>query len=283
MKLLLFLLIVPLFSIAHPGIAIIVDSKNNIYYSDLKQVWKMAKGKRSIVVPNVHTHELYMDKHDNLYGEGLVYNQDAVKFYHFMWVLRPNGRLDTIMSMREAYLNEDYSLARDKDGNEYFIKQFLKEPDTNHIYKRLVDGREVILATGHFKGVRWLHPQHDGSLFYVKHNDIFRISNQGEVQLFATGIGNSKPTFKFSGNSITIWGVWQDNLRNVYVAVFSDQTVKKIQPDGAISDYFKSEGNWAPTHGVFDNNGQLWLLECSDKNEARVIPVKLRKQAGTIK
>ncbi len=71
MKKLLFLIILfPLFGQAHPGVGIVKDSKGNIYYTDLKQVWKITKGNKTVVVPDVHTHELYVDQNDNLYGEG---------------------------------------------------------------------------------------------------------------------------------------------------------------------------------------------------------------------
>ena len=62
-------------SFAHPGIGIVKDRKGNIYYTDLKQVWKIDKsGTKTMVVNNVHSHELYMDAEDNLYGEHLWYN-----------------------------------------------------------------------------------------------------------------------------------------------------------------------------------------------------------------
>jgi hypothetical protein len=54
---------------AHPGIGIVKDKKGNIYYTDLKQVWKIDRdGMKSVAVANVHTHELYVDQDDNLYG-----------------------------------------------------------------------------------------------------------------------------------------------------------------------------------------------------------------------
>ncbi len=65
-----------------------------------------------------------------------------------------------------------------------------------------------------------------------------------------------------------------DEDQNTYVAVFSDLVIRKISPTGKITEVYSSEEHWAPTHGVFDNKGMLWVLECSDKNEIRV------KQAG---
>ncbi len=45
----------------HPGVGIVMDSRGNIFYTDLKQVWKISpEGRKSIAVANVHTHELYL-------------------------------------------------------------------------------------------------------------------------------------------------------------------------------------------------------------------------------
>lgn len=69
MKKLFFLIfLLPAIGQAHPGVGIVKDSKGNIFYTDLKQVWKISNGIKAVVLPNVHTHELYIDKNDNLYG-----------------------------------------------------------------------------------------------------------------------------------------------------------------------------------------------------------------------
>ena len=269
-KLIFILLLLPFIAKAHPGIGIVKDSKGNIYYTDLKQVWKITNGNKTVVVPNVHTHELFIDRNDNLFGEGGDYDAKTKKFYHYLWVYRSNGQMDTMIGMKEAYVHQDFSLARDKYGNEYYTKQFLVHPDTNHIYRKTPSGKETILATGSFKGVTWLHVQDDGSLLYISGNALYKVDTTGNIRLVKENIASTKPSFKFSGNSITIWGVWQDNAKNIYVAVFSDQTVKKIDAKGSITDVYKSKGDWAPLHGVFDNNGELWVLESSDKNDIRV-------------
>jgi len=271
-KLFFLLLLLPLVGRAHPGVGIVKDSKGNIYFTDLKQVFKITNGNKTVVVPNVHTHQLYVDKNDNLYGEGGYYDDKAVKFYHYLWVYKPNGKIDTVIGMKEAYVNQDFSLARDKNGNEYYIKRFLvPHTDTNHIYRKSSGGKETILASGNFKSVNWLHPQDDGNLLYVSNNAIYRVDSLGNIKLVKEHIGNTKPSFKFSGNNILIWGVWQDNTKNIYAAVFSDQTVKKIDTNGNMTDIYKSNGNWAPLHGIFDNDNKLWVLESSDKNDVRVM------------
>jgi hypothetical protein len=279
--LILFMLL-PLYGKAHPGIGIVSDSKGNIYYTDLQRVWKISSGKRTVAVPDVHTHELFVDSRDNLYGEHVLYEGESTnRFYHYLWVLRPSGKLDTLVGLRQAYVNHDYSLARDKKGNEYFTRQFSgNDKDTNHLYRKYPDGREVIFATGNFRGVRWLHPQEDGSVLYVKDNSVNRVDAGGKVTCIARNVARAKPAFKFSGNSITLWGAWTDNKSNVYVAVFSDQAVKKIDPKGKVSVFYTSKGSWAPNHGVFDSHGTLWLLESSDNNEILVTGVRQPEQSG---
>jgi hypothetical protein len=270
-KFLFILLLLPLTGYAHPGVGIVKDSKGNIYYTDLKQVWKITNGKRAVVVPDVHTHELYIDVNDNLFGEGGYYDDQADKFYHYLWVYRPNGQIDTVIGMKEQYIQQDFSLAKDKKGNEYYLKRFLiPHTDTNRIYRKTPDGQETIYATGNFKDVNWLHPQDDGNLLYVLNNAIYSVDTSGNIKLVKEPIGNTKPSFKFSGNSITIWGIWQDNTKNIYAAVFSDQAVKKIDVNGNITEVFKSKGNWTPLSGVFDNDNRLWVLEGSDNNDVRV-------------
>ena len=63
---------------AHPSIGLVSDSRGNIYYTDLVHVWKITPdGERSIAVKDVHTHELYIDDIDDLYGEHEWYEGEA--------------------------------------------------------------------------------------------------------------------------------------------------------------------------------------------------------------
>ena len=270
-KIIFLFILLPLFGKAHPGIGIVKDSKGNIYYTDLKQVWKITNGKQIIIVPNVHTHELFIDNKDHLYGEDGYYDEKEEKFYHYLWVYKPMGQLDTVKGMSENYVYPDFSLAKDKKGNEYYLKRFLRpHKDTNHIYKKSPAGKETVFATGNFKNVNWLHPQDDGSLLFASHNSIYKADSQGNLNLIIEQVAHQNPSYKFSGNNITIWGLWQDPGKNIYAAVFSDQTVRRIDKDGNISNVYTSTGNWTPLHGVFDNDHNLWVLEGSDKNEVRV-------------
>jgi len=54
---------------AHPGWGIVVDTPDNVLYTDLKQVWQIgADGSKTIIVPDVHSHELYLDSRGVLHA-----------------------------------------------------------------------------------------------------------------------------------------------------------------------------------------------------------------------
>lgn len=109
---------------AHPSVSVAMDSRSNIYYSDLKQVWKIAPdGKKSVAVPNVHTHELYVDAEDNLYGEHLWYEGEATdEWGHYVWRLAADGKLTRIIPPRQGFRDDyrDFSFVRDRAGNMYW-------------------------------------------------------------------------------------------------------------------------------------------------------------------
>ena len=89
-------------------------------YPDLTHVWKRApNGTRSIAVRNVHTHELYLDAADNLYGEHFWCEGDATKKWGpYQWCLRATGRLVKISPDTEGFLR-DYGFARDAQSVMY--------------------------------------------------------------------------------------------------------------------------------------------------------------------
>lgn len=103
--LILFSTLISSFSIAHPGVGIVQDSKGNIFYTDLKHVWKIqTDGKKSIAVQNVHTHELFMDEHDNLFGEHLWYEgEETDKWGHYVWRLSADGKFEKIIPDSEGF------------------------------------------------------------------------------------------------------------------------------------------------------------------------------------
>src|SRR5687767_8703230 len=95
----------PCLAKAHPPTSVVMDSRGNVYFSDLEQVWKIsAGGKLSVAVPNVHTHQLYIDEQDRLVGEDVRYLGERLNRYrHRVWQLSPDGRLKDIIPEKEGF------------------------------------------------------------------------------------------------------------------------------------------------------------------------------------
>ena len=108
-------------ALAHPGVGIVMDARENVFFTDLTHVWKIAKdGKKTIAVHNVHTHELFLDSAGNLFGEHLWYEGDATKKWgHRIWRLASDGSLSDVIPAREGF-RTGYSFVRDSAGNMYW-------------------------------------------------------------------------------------------------------------------------------------------------------------------
>jgi hypothetical protein len=262
---------------AHPGIGIVEDSRGNVFFTDLKQVWKIAPdGKKSVAVPGVHTHELCIDAENNLYGEHLWYEGDATrKWGHRVWRLKPDGTLSDVIAAREGFLR-DYSFVRDRAGNMYWADR----GDKTVIKKSTPAGKTVTHATGDFHDVRWMTATADGTLFLIDRGHLKQIMPDGKVTTLAAKLSEHKPAPDRASQRHYQMGLWVDNKGSVYVAVAEERLVLRVQADGAMSVAARSDQvpkgqpdsaaeSWSPSGGMFDHNGNLWLLEYSPKNNVR--------------
>jgi hypothetical protein len=245
-------------SAAHPGIGIVNDSKGFIYYTDLKNVYKLDPKtmKESIVLNHVHTHELFMDSNDNLFGEHLWYNGEKLDTWgHYVWRLNSDGILDTIVKPTEGFL-DNYSFCRDDAGSMYWVQRFT----ISRFKKKSVNGAVTTIAEGKFKDIRWIHAASNGDIYFIDLTDLYKIEN-GKFKLLAKNLQERTSIFEYGSLKHNIFGIWLDRNENIYIAVTGGQVVKKITQDGFVSDIAYSSGGWRPTGGLFDNKGNLWLLE----------------------
>lgn len=256
---------------AHPGIGIVMNSRGEVFYTDLKQVWKISPGgKKSIAVANVHTHELCLDANDNLYGEHLWYEGEATdRWAHSVWKLHADGRLEQVIAPRPGF-REDYqdcSFVRDHAGNMYWADR--RAPII--IRKRAPDGTITDLCKTHdFRDVRWMMASAEGTVYLTDAGDVRRISPDGEVATLARNLNEHKLFERVFGDSHNLMGLWLDEAGNIYVASYGGRLVKKITPAGRIEVAARSRAPWGPTGGLLAPNGDLWLLEYSDQNTTRV-------------
>src|SRR5262245_11281745 len=190
---------------AHPGIGIVQDSRGNVFFTDLKQVWKISPdGEMSIAVSNVHTHELCVDAEDSLYGEHLW--GEGGGWRHRVWRLRPDGILADVIPAREGFLL-GYSFVRDRSGNMYWADRGEKTV----IRKRSPAGKISMHATADFRAVQWMTARSDGTLFVMDGGDLRRVSTNGEVRTVATKLSErSRPSVQVSERNYHM-GLWTDH------------------------------------------------------------------------
>ena len=252
---------------AHPGVGIVKDSKGNIFYTDLNQVWKISPdGSKTVVVHHVHTHELYMDANDNLYGEHLWYNGEKPDTWgSYAWCLQSNGKLDTVVAPHKGFL-EGYSFNRDGLGNQYWAERFT----ISCIKKKTPGGVITTIAEGKFKDIRWMHVTPEGIVYFVDLLDLYKIDKNGKLSLIVKALAKQPSPFSLQLPRHSIFGLWLDKNKNIYAAVTSEKAVKKIALDGKVTDVVYSLLPWSPVSGLFDDEGNLWLMEFNTFNETRV-------------
>jgi sugar lactone lactonase YvrE len=106
--------------------------------------------------------------------------------------------------------------------------------------------------------INWMAAAPDGSLIVVDGRDLRRIDRAGRLGLLARNVGEM------------MMGMWVDGRSNVYVAVYGARAVMRVAPDGRTTTVARSAAPWAPSGVMVAPNGDLWLLEYSTSNEARV-------------
>jgi hypothetical protein len=278
-KLLIFicLFLVSFIIAAHPGIGIVKDSKGNIYYTDLAKVWKISlDGSKTVVVSGVHTHELYMDEHDNLYGEHLWYNGESQNTWgHYDWCLKNTGELEKEINPTEGFLS-NYSFARDSLGNMYWVERFT----TSKIMKKTKNGEVIKLAEGKFGFIGWLTCTKNGSLYFTENNKLHRLASDGKLETLAENIGSKSTDFSMMGRNYDSYGIWTDTAGNVYLAMIDSKKVIRIGSDRNPQTILTSNSLWTICSGIFDNNGNMWVLENSVTNEVRARKIGKEELAG---
>lgn len=258
---------------AHPGIGIVMDSNGNVFYTDLAHVWKITPdGSHSIVVEDVHTHELYLDKNDNLYGEHSWYEGEATdKWGYYIWCLNSNGSLEQIIPPTEGFpLNN--TLVRDSEGSMYWPE---KSGGIEILKKETANGKTSLYTDHKFKDIRWLHFSKDENLYVVDFLKLKKVTPNGEVQVITDKLKETGPPHAGVADHHYLMGAWTDAQQNIFVAVYGARKVKKITPRGKIETIFKTSTEWSPSGGLNGTDGSLWVMEFSVKNTTRVRKISL--------
>jgi DNA-binding beta-propeller fold protein YncE len=245
---------------AHPGVGIVRDARGSVFFTDLKQVWRIAPDDSvSVAVPGVHSHELCLDAQDNLYGEHLWYEGDATgRWGHRVWRRGPDGSVADVIPTREGFLR-DYSFVRDRAGTMYWADR----GEATVIRRRTPGGPVVVHAAGGFRDVGWMAASPDGVLFLIDAGDLRRVAPDGTVTTLAARLSAVTPPPQAASGRHYHMGLWTDGSGAVYVAVAGEGLVLRVGPGGTATTAARSPRGWAPSGGLVDPDGSLWLLEYS--------------------
>lgn len=261
-------------SLAHPGVGIVQDSQGNIYYSDLTQVWQVSSDGKSkrVVVSDVHTHELYLDDQNCLYGEHLWYNGEKLNTWgSFAWVYDLNTGQFTNLSGPVEGFNHGHSYCRDQAHNMYWVER--GEPRSS-IKRKTIAGQIETLFEQAFVDVRWQYSTLDGTFYFIDDNDLYKLTPERALILVKENVDGVLKRPADLKNNHSIFGIFDDTQGNVYCAVLSKNQIRKITPQGEMFSIYSSAPGWEPTGGLIDRHHHLWVLENQTKtNKVRITKV----------
>lgn len=263
-------------ALAHPGWGIVQDSKGNVYFTDTRQVWRITPaGIVSVFVADVHTHELYIDAGDNLFGEHLWYEGDATgKWRHRVWRRAPDGTVTDIIPAREGF-RTDYSFVQDARGGMYWADR----AGQTVIRKRAAGGAVTVHAAGPFRSVERMTALADGTLLLMDAGDLRRVSPVGVVTTVVRRLSGATPASSEVAQLNYHMGLWADHTGGVYVAAAAERSVLRVDSTGSVSVVDRSAPGWSPAGGMIDRDGNLWVLEYDNDNQVRARRIDRRGQA----
>lgn len=267
-------------SLAHPGDGIVADSKGNVYFTDLKHVWKVTPGgMKSIVVRDQHTHELFVDEADNVYGEDSHYDTQTKKWSHSLWKLSADGKLTTVRASRPGF-REDVSFVRDHAGNQHFLrpdgaKFRLTRKPAKEVERTLVRGleRSALRQVGA-----------DGNIYLTQGDKLLQVSPNGSVRTVASGLTSSFDLEKGNEGLNILYGLTVLKDGTVYLAYFGGRKLLKVTQAGQASVVYRAGERMSPT-GVTTFRDTIYVLESgvpSNPYAVKVVKIEPGKAPVTI-
>ena len=222
--------------------------------------------KKTIVVPHVHTHELYLDDQGNLFGEHLWYNGEQKNTWgYFVWKLGADGKYEKVISDKEGFM-DNYSFVRDHFGRMYWAD---RGKTCQKVVRKNADQSVTALGDKCFDNFRWMKSTRDG-LYLVDFQDLKKVDDQGTIKTIASRIADKDMEKSTIENQNSVMGLWDDIEGNIYTALASEKTIKKFSPQGKEEIVYKTSFPWSPSGGLVDPQGNLWVLEFMITNSVRV-------------
>ena len=262
----------------HPAWGIAVDHQGQVYFSDLKTIWKIdAQGKLSVFRAGGHTHELNIDEAGNVYGE---------HDFSAIWKMTPAGDFSYIQAPT-GNPPRGVSIWRDREGNMYSVEQDNHLKRETLLLRRTPSGNVSVLAGssyGHadgkgsrakFSNIVGMAFGPDGSLYLTDSSSVRKVTMDGTVTTLARNVMVENASGNPAGGS-SLFGIAVDAQGNAFVADYGNRRILKIAPDGQMTTLIRAEESWFPT-GVAERGGELYILEESHTPAYKPIGTRVRK------
>lgn len=261
------LTLIPFVSMGHPAWGIAVNSKGEIFFTDILHngsgtVWKMsADGQLEKILVDFHAHDLQLDEYENLWVAENRWIQGVVEGEgeHTLLKISPDGKKDTILFTRDR---DDFT------GGTFAI---LSENEVlftlnNKVCKKMVNGGVSEYIDFTFQRIVTLFIDDDKNLWITdkgyKQGTIYRYSPDKKLSEYATGllpVNPENPLFPETRFHL-LYGIGKDQQGNMYVTENADRKILRLDPTGNKLTVYQSSPPWHPIGLDFHKNS-IYIME----------------------
>jgi sugar lactone lactonase YvrE len=278
------MLLLPDSATAHPAWGIAVDRQGQVYFSDLKTIWKIdARGKVSVFrAGKDHTHDLNVDDAGNLYGAENAYDPATERYFSAVWKMTPAGDFSYLLAPTDNP-PKGTSIWKDRDGNMYLVTNF---PERQLLVLKRTPNGTVTPLVGSSEAARSFRQgvpyslggmaiATDGTLYFVHGANVSKLPPNGALTPLVRNVVVENAAGKPAGAS-ALFGLALSAEGSVLVADYGNRRILKIAPDGQLTTLIRAEGSWFPT-GVAVSGADLYILEESHTPASQPIGTRVRK------
>ena len=259
---------------AHPGAAIAVDGRGNVYFADtLRGVWKVDPAGTLTFVGPPNFHFFALDEQDLFARYRRQTAQDEI---------RPVAGAATPTLL----MSSDFAVVLNR-GQLYFAPTAPGKPLT--LVRSSPDGTTAAVAV--LPSLQWLNGiagAPDGSIYGTADAGILRIDRAGAVTWFARNVTvpdcrkvealDPMPDGPYlRGLAVSDADLdAQGTVQTIYVAAAACGVVAKISRSGTVATILRTSGSWAPT-AVAVAGRSVYVLEYDHSVPERTWPPRVRK------
>jgi len=240
-----------------------------LYFADAQRnrIWLInVRGSLIPVLKGKHSHDLWLDPADNVYGEHGYFDPASQQWRSSRWQLTINEHLTELGTPAEPGTR----LLRDAAGNTFVVESSAQQV---RLLRRAPDGQLTLLAGGspgyadglgaaaQFTLIEALALGPDGSLYLRDQTCLRRVTPAGVV----TTLGGNPLAGIARGPQPRILGIATDAQGNVFVADTEQHALRRIDPAGRVTVRYDTGWFWEPA-GVTVVNQDVYVLQSAPES-----------------